>query len=417
MTCNLSFGVRVNADKKFISKTRQTERILEVRVQAPRAHEQEKRPPLNLAIVLDRSGSMQGMKLEYVKKAASHVLDQLTEQDQVALVVYDDHIQVIANSMKVTHGNRVEMKRLISEITSGSMTNLGEGYLSGCREIAASARQETINRTLLLTDGLANVGITDEEVLAKHALELYNESISTSTFGVGNDFNEHLLEAMASRGGGNFYYIATPDRIPEIFLQEFNNLVGITARKVEVRLDLPPNVEWKVLGGWPAEYKEGRLHLSVGDMLTGKLQDIYIKLQVPGDDKTEELALNAKAFGQGKDSEVLEGQAMIGFQCTTQEEVEAALPDQELMQRFGEVELADEATEALKLERKGEREEAERWMRASIDRHRRHMSASQVHQYEDLSSSMAAGMSEEERKRAHWDSYNLKRRKENPEEK
>jgi hypothetical protein len=90
---------------------------------------------------------------------------------------------------------------------------------------------------------------------------------------------------------------------------------------------------------------------------------------VPGDDKAEELALNAKAFGQGKDGEVLENQAAIGFQYTPQDEVDAAPADQELMQRFAEVKLADEATEALKLERKGLREEAERKLRYSLNRY------------------------------------------------
>jgi Ca-activated chloride channel family protein len=133
------------------------------------------------------------------------------------------------------------------------MTNLRDGWLTGCKEIAATAQDGTINRTMLLTDGLANVGETDLEILAQHAFELYKDAVSTSTFGVGYGFNEQLLEAMANKGGGNYYFIERPDQIAQIFLKEFAELVGITARKVEIKLDLPSSVKWQVLGGRSSE--------------------------------------------------------------------------------------------------------------------------------------------------------------------
>ncbi|OGO29594.1 MAG: hypothetical protein A2136_07750 [Chloroflexi bacterium RBG_16_54_11] len=410
------FGIQLNADKNFVSRESKTGRILEIRVQAPVASEQNNRPSLNLAIVLDRSGSMQGMKLEYVKQAACHVLDQLNKRDQVALVGYDDTIQVIAHNIKVTNSNRIELKRLIAGIEAGNMTNLCDGWLTGCREIASSAQDETINRALLLTDGLANVGITDLEVLARHAFELYKDSISSSTFGVGEGFNEHLLEAMANQGGGNFYYISTPERIPEIFLKEFNNLIGITSRKVEIKLDLPPAIEWQVLGGWSAVFNDGKLHIYVGDMLTGKLQDVYVKLQIPANDGSNELILEAKAFGQGKSDEVFEEQAKVVFQSVNQKEVEAAAFNKEVMERFSIVELADTATEALKLERAGDRIESSQRVRQNLLRNREYIPPQAAATYERLSNRMETGMTEKDRKQSHWDVYKIKRKKENEEE-
>jgi Ca-activated chloride channel homolog len=403
--------IQLNSDKNLVSREANTQRILEIRVQAPISSKESSRPELNLALVLDRSGSMQGEKLEYVKQAASHVLEQLKEQDRVALVVYDNVIQVLAHSIKVTNGNRFELKQLISGINAGNMTNLRDGWLAGCKEIAASARQGAINRTLLLTDGLANVGETDLEVLAQHAFELYKDSVTTSTFGVGEGFNEHLLEAMSNKGGGNFYYISRPDRIPEIFLKEFDDLIGITARKVEIKLELPQSMEWQVLGGWSTEYKDAHLHIYLGDMLTGKTQNIYVKLQIPADAKSGKVLLNAKAFGKGEAGKLFEDQAKTVFQYADQKDVAAVPLNREVMEGFSVVELADTATEALKLERKGERDKANAMLNQNIMRSRPYISPQAANDYQGRSDRMKNGMTEADRKQSHYDIYKQKRNK------
>ena len=412
-----SFGLQINSDKDLVASDATTTCILEFRVQAPIASEKDHRPLLNLSLVLDRSGSMHYEKLEYVKQAACHVLDQLNEHDRAALVVYDDVIEVLAHSTKITNGNRFELKKLISTLRAGNMTNLRDGWLTGCKEIASAAQKGTINRTMLLTDGLANVGETDPEILAQHASELYKDSVSTSTFGVGEGFNEHLLEAMANKGGGNFYFIPKPEQIAEIFLKEFNELVGITARKVEIKLDLPRFIEWQVLGGWSAEYKDGHLHIYIGDMLTGKLQDIYVKLQIPADEKSAEITLNARVFGNGENITLLEDQTKVVFQYASEKDVEAAPVNREVMERFSVVELADTATEALKLERQGRRDEANRILNQNIDRSRPYISAQEAIDYQSRSDRMRSGMTEADRKQTHYDVYNLKRKKDKDGEK
>lgn len=405
--------IQLNSDKNIIAKDDKTQRILEIRLHAPEVAGINHRPKLNLALVLDRSGSMAGTKLEYVKQAAHHVLDQLQNQDQVALVIYDDQVEVLSRSLPVTNGNRFELKQLISHIESGNTTNLSGGWLAGCKEIASAAREGTINRTMLLTDGLANVGETDLEILGQHAFELYKDSISTSTFGVGYGFNEHLLEAMSNRGGGNFYFIEHPNQIPGIFLKEFDELVGISARRVEVKLDLPASVEWQILGGWSSEYKDGHLHIYVGDMLRDKTQDIYVRLQIPAAESSSELAIQAKAFGQGEPGQLYEDHAQLSFKAAALNEVEAAPEDKALMERFSKVELADTANEALKLERRGVRERASRMLNDNINLNRSNLPAHEAAMYQKMSERMKRGMDEADRKHSHQESYNLKRQKEN----
>jgi Ca-activated chloride channel homolog len=412
---HIALNMKLNQDKQLILKEGVTQRILEIRLQAPSSSQENSRPRLNLALVLDRSGSMSGEKLEYVKQAASHVLDLLQKEDQAALVVFDNQVQVLSPSLSVTNGNRFELKQLISGIYSGGSTNLCDGWLTGCKAIAASAQEGTINRTMLLTDGEANVGVTNLEILAAHAFELYKDAISTSTFGVGLGFNEHLLEAMANKGGGNFEYIENPHQIPQIFVKEFDQLVGIAVRKVEIKLELPPSIEWQVLGGWSAEYKNGFLHIYIGAMLADKTQDIYLKLHIPAEANASELALTARVFGQGEPGELYEDLARAEFQYAATAEVEMAAENKELMERFSLVELAETATEALKLERAGQRDEANRLLNRNINLNRPYISQKEATTYQDMSSRMAAGMTEADRKQAFADSYNRRRKKDKDE--
>jgi Ca-activated chloride channel family protein len=406
-----SLSIQVDTDQKFIAQETSTQRVLEIRIHAPKAAAQRIRPPLNLALVLDRSGSMSGEKLEFVKQAASHVLDLLQEQDTIALVAYDDEITLLSPSTRVTRENRLELKRQISRLRPGGTTFLSGGWLAGCQQVALAAQAESLNRALLLTDGLANVGETDLEKLAHEARELFRRGISTSTFGVGEGFNEHLLEAMSNQGGGNFYYIETPVEIPGLFLREFKELAAVTARDVEIVLEFPPQVHMDVLGGWVTEFSAGRLLIHVGNLYAAHTQDIYIKLSMPAAGVAEELLLKARVFCKGEADQICEDQAEVTFEYTDTDTAAAAPRNREVMERYALVELAESANEALKLERQGLNERANELLSQSIASNQPYLNPAVASDYERLSQRMKRGMVESDRKQTHYNNYNQKRSK------
>ena len=405
---------QMDVDRELIARGVPSQHILEIRVQAPKSAGHDKRPHLNLALVLDRSGSMSGDKLSYVKKAAKHVLTLLQEQDSVAVVTYDDEVDLVSPSVSVTDENRREITRRISLLKTGGSTNLSGGWFAGCKEAAATAGEGTLNRALLLTDGLANAGIIDLEELARHAKELSRRGISTSTFGVGEGFNEHLLEAMSNQGGGNFYYIDTPQAIPDLFLREFAELAAVTASDVEISLNFPSTWKLEVPGGWRTHFSEGNLRIFLGNLVSGQTQEIYIRLAIPSAGEPAEMALNATVSGKGENGSLFENKAQVVILYAEQAKVDAAPQKREIVERFALVYLAEIANDSLKLERHGENDKASRQLIHTTEEYRNFISREEAQKFQEMADRMKRGMEEHDRKQSHFNTYNQKRGKQQP---
>ncbi len=401
----------MQTDQTLIAAEVPSQRVLEIAVTAPAALTNRPRPALNLSLIIDRSGSMQGEKLAYVKEAAVHVLDLLQEQDRVSVVAYDDQITSLSTGVQVSSENRSQLKASIRGLEAGNTTDLSGGWLTGCQHIAAGQLENGLNRALLLTDGLANRGITDLEELGHHARQLHARGISTSTFGVGEGFNEHLLEQMSNMGGGNFYYIETPRGIPEIFERELKELAAVTAREVEVTLEIPAQVDAQVLGGWKHEKTGGLLRLSLGDMAASQRREVYVKLLTPPQAASPELVVTGKVIARGEDSSLHEAKGVLRFTYASQADVQASPADQEVLRRCSSVEVAEAATEALKLERQGERERAKQVLHQAMESAAPLMPASDVAYYQTLSNRMADGLAEQDRKASHQRAYRQKQRR------
>ncbi|GAB4193831.1 MAG: VWA domain-containing protein [Roseiflexaceae bacterium] len=392
------------SDRNIVACEVASQRMIEWTVAAAKLPERIDRAPLNIALILDRSGSMQGEKLRYVKQAAKYVLEMLDERDRVALVAYDDEIQVIAPSTPMTAGARSAIVQRLEGLQPGGWTNLSEGWFRGCQEVANHIVAASVNRALLLTDGLANRGITDLEGLTHHARELRRRGITTSTFGVGLDFNEHLLEGMAAQGGGSFCFIERPEQIPDMFKRELGDLLAVVAREAFLSIGLPSGVGIEPLGDLPHERVGERLRIFLGDLYGGEQRTLYTRALLPPDAPGTSVAIRGELGFADRDGLTQTVVAELAFSYAREVEVRRIPVAEDLLARASAVELATAAAKALRLERSGDRVQAQAVMNQAIAASAPYAPAAAA-QYNELAAEMEQGLSEEQRKRSHFEAY------------
>lgn len=277
-----ALDARVSYDQPLIKRGESTTIHLMIEVHSPREAwpGTQDRPPVNLALVLDRSGSMEDKgKLEYAKRAAKLMVDLLDPRDRVAIVEYDDRINVLWPSAPVE--NAREIHRRIDSLTSRGSTNLTGGMMRGVDEVLKHFDRSELNRVVLLSDGLANQGITDPYDIAREVRGARRDGVRISSIGLGLDYDENLMQAIAENGAGNYHYVEHPSQIARIFEEELSTLVRTTARDIKLRLNGSGAITSVDVISLESDTPDD---VSVGDMFAGETQRIMLKVDVAGTD-------------------------------------------------------------------------------------------------------------------------------------
>jgi len=243
--------LRVAPDRDYVYRLGPREVIVQVEIEA-RKNEDGKRAPMNLCVVLDRSGSMEGAKIEKARQAAAMAVDKLGDDDIFSLVTYDSETNLLIAPERVGNtDHREDLKSRIHRIQPGGSTALHAGVVLGAKQVRQFFTRERVNRIILLSDGLANVGPSSTSELARLGRDLRGEGIAVSTVGLGDDYNEDLMTALAEASNANYYYVKDAEKLPSIFAQELGAARSLLARSIIIRIEAPDGVHLKEIVGRP----------------------------------------------------------------------------------------------------------------------------------------------------------------------
>lgn len=221
------------------------------------------RTPLNLCLVIDRSGSMEGPPLEYAKQACSYVVDLLTPNDVLSIVTFEETVDVLMSPQRVT--NKQAIKDGISRLMPGNTTNLYDGLALAMQQVMQLNDPGRATRLVVLSDGDPTAGIKDFSALVAHAGEIKARGITCTFLGFGPDYNEELLASMAKRSGGNYYYIPQPQLIPEVFRTELEKLMTVVARNLKLDVKIARWVNMRA----PQSATGGEVSIPLADLERG----------------------------------------------------------------------------------------------------------------------------------------------------
>ena len=274
--------MRIETDCGLIAANAASSRFLTIEITAPEKPRKADRAPVNVALVLDRSGSMAGRKIELARKAVKQAVQLLDSRDRLAIVVYDEQVDVVLESTPASAEAKALALARLAEIDARGSTDLHAGWVRGAAEVLRHhfvSGDAPAARVLLLTDGLANVGTIDHDALEGVAADLRSEGVATTTFGLGADFDEELLARLATAGGGHFYFIEHPRQIPDVLTSELGETLEVVAPDAELVVSGGDDVTFVVLNDMPAVRSRHDLHVRLGDLVSGQVLRVVLQLQ------------------------------------------------------------------------------------------------------------------------------------------
>ena len=380
-----------------------------VRITPPTITRDTERPALNLSLVIDRSGSMGGAKIARAREAARFAIENLLPSDRLSIVLFDNQIETLVPSTLATDKN--SLLGQLDQVKARGTTALHAGWVEGGLQVSQYLNPDQLNRVILLSDGLANVGETRPDAIATDVHGLAQRGVSTTALGIGDDYSEDLLAAMATSGDGNFVHIASAEQLAAIFETELSGLAATLGQRVSLGLEPQSGVKVMAVLNDFAPTSTGRYKLP--NLTVGNPLNVVVRLQVPALDQGGELLRVRLAWDAAdqRDRQVLE--AELSLPLVSQEQFSDFPANAVVQEQVALMMAARARREAIALTDSGDYERA----RASLQDARLAMAAmapSPALQEEqsvlaDLEADYQGGKISSARKKAASQSYNLQR--------
>ncbi|MFW6369048.1 MAG: vWA domain-containing protein [Myxococcota bacterium] len=321
----------------------------------------EDRRPLDLALVIDRSGSMRGPPMTHAKQAAMGLVDRLGPQDRVSIVTYDTTIERVIGTTVVDDAGRQRLKEAISRIQPRGMTNIHGGLGMGYQELAGAESRGSIARLAHLSDGIANTGVTDQNAMVTLASNAAMRGIRTTSIGLGVNYNEQLMEALAEAGRGQYYYVRHAETLDEVFAGELRNMQATVATQVELRIEPCEGVQVAEVYGLRSRLEGSTTVVDLADLAGGDQRRVIARLSTAGADQASLPVLNATLRYQDVDEGRTRYATMaLAAGTSFQADVIDASVNRDVMAQVIEVQGSVALREATASFRRGDRQAAAR---------------------------------------------------------
>lgn len=282
--------LEVSLDKPTMQAGKKQQAFVKVGLTGFKLDGKGKRAPVNVAIVLDKSGSMGGNKIAKAKDAAIAAIGRLGSDDIVSVVTYDSVVQVIVPATKLTDKDSVIQQ--IRRIEAGGSTALFAGVSKGADELRKFLDKNRVNRVVLLSDGLANVGPQSPSELGALGGSLMKEGISVSTMGLGLDYNEDLMTKLAQNSGGNHVFIEKAENLIAVFNHEFNDVLSVVAQEVAIEIKVAEGVRPVRVLNAESEINGQQVIVQMNQLYSEQEKYLILEVDVPPTDagKSREVA-------------------------------------------------------------------------------------------------------------------------------